>query len=286
MAAPHSQRPLVTIVVLCHNYARYLAEAIESALAQTYDPLEVVVVDDGSTDASLAVARRYADRVRVETQPNMGLERTCNRAVRELVRGDYFVFLSADDALDATYVDELWRALCRSPEAAYAYCRPLMFGARSGPMRCLPFSAYFLVKRTNFVNASALTAREDYLAVGGYAEDLGEHALEDWDFWLRMLGARKRGTYVRAPLLRWRRHEEGSRNPEAAARQAAALAFVRARHRALAAPMEDLRGRAHYALDVALAALDVVVGFSRWPRAVQAVERASWRRYLRHHAPR
>ncbi len=277
-------RPLVTVIVLCHNYGRYLAEAIESALAQTYGPLEVLVMDDGSTDDSLDVARRFGDRIRVISQPNMGLERTCNRAVGE-ARGDYFAFLSADDALEPAYVEELWRALSRSPDAAYAYCRPLMFGARVGPMRCLPFSPYFLVKRTNFVNASALTAKADYLAAGGYGEDLGEYALEDWDFWLKLLEEGKRGTYVRRPLLRWRRHEEGSRNPEAGAREAHALAFVRARHRALAERMDDPLGRLYYAVDLGLAALDLAVGYSRWPRAVQAVERWSWRRYRRHHAP-
>ncbi|MBD0329898.1 MAG: glycosyltransferase family 2 protein [Thermoleophilia bacterium] len=285
MAAPARERPLVTVVVLCHNYAHFLPESVESALAQTYEPLEVIVVDDGSTDDSLAVARRYADRVRIETQPNMGLERSCNRAVRELVRGDYFCFLSADDAFAPRYVERLWEALQRSPDAAYAYCRPLLFGAREGPMRCLPFSAYFLVKRTNFVNASALTARADYLAVGGYAEDLGQHALEDWDFWLRMLARGRRGTYVREPLLRWRRHDAGSRNPEQGERERAALDHVRARHHELAERMSDVRGRMYYALDFALAAADLALGYSRWPRLVRRYERASWRRYRRWHAP-
>jgi len=278
-------RPLVTIIVLCHNYGRYLAEAVESALAQTYRPFDVLVMDVGSTDDSAEVARRYADRIRLITQPNMGLERTCNRAVRE-ARGEYFVFLSADDALAPTYVEELWQALRRSPDAAYAYCRPLMFGARTGPMRCLPFSAYFLVKRTNFVNASALTAKADYLAAGGYSEDLGDYALEDWDFWLKMLEDGKRGTYVRSPLLGWRRHAAGSRNPESGTREAGSLAYVRARHRTLAERMDDTRGRLYYAVDLALAALDLAVGYSRWPRGLQAVERSSWRRFERHHAPR
>jgi glycosyltransferase involved in cell wall biosynthesis len=277
--------PLITVVVLCHNYGRFLAEAIDSALAQTYPNVEVLVMDDGSTDDSLEVAARYGERIRVLSHPNMGLERTCNRAVGE-VRGEYFAFLSADDAFEPRYLEELWNALRRSPEAAYAYCRPLFFGAREGPMRCLPFSAYFLVRRTNFVNACALTAKADYLAAGGYAEDLGEHALEDWDFWLRMLELGRRGTYVREPLLRWRRHGEGSRNPEAGGREARALAFMRERHRGLVDRMGDRRGRLYYAVDFSLAALDLVVGYSRWPRLVQAFERWSWRRYRRWHAAR
>jgi glycosyltransferase involved in cell wall biosynthesis len=277
--------PLVSIIILCHNYGRYLAEAIESALAQTYRSVEVLVMDDGSTDDSLAVASGYADRVRIISHPNRGLERTCNRAVSEC-SGELFCFLSADDAFEPTYVEELVRALRHSPDAAYAYCRPLMFGARTGPMRCLPFSAYFLVKRTNFVNASALTSRADYLAVGGYSEDLGDHAFEDWDLWLKMLEQGKRGTYLRAPLLRWRRHEGGSRNPERGEREARSVTFIRSRHEKLVEAVDDVRGRTGYTRDFVIAATDVAAGWSRWPRLVRAAERASWRRFCRWHVPR
>ena len=277
--------PLVTIVVLCHNYGRYLAEALESALAQTYPRIEVLVMDDGSTDDSLEVANRYAERIRIISQPNMGMERTCNRGVAE-ASGELFCFLSADDAFEPTYVEELLAALRRAPDAAYAYCRPLMFGARSGPMRCLPFSAYFLVKRTNFVNACALTARADYLDVGGYSEDLGDHAFEDWDFWLKMLEHGKRGTYVREPLLRWRRHKQGSRNPEEGRREAEATTFIRGRHAGLVNAVSDVRGRVGYAQDLAVAAADTILGLSRWPRVLRWLERRSWRRFTRWHGPK
>lgn len=277
--------PLVTIVVLCHNYGRFLAEAIESALAQTYPNIEIVVIDDGSTDDSLEVAQRYADRVRVITQPNMGMEPTANRGANE-ANGELFCFLSADDVLEPEYVERHADALARAPEAAYAYCRPMMFGARTGTMRCLPFSAYFLVKRTNFVVGSALTRRRDYLAVGGYAEDLGEHAFEDWDLWLRLLERGRRGTYVREPLLRWRRHDEGSRNPEQGNREAAARAFIRARHAALAQRVGSIRGAVAYAIDFGVAAADLVFGLSRSPALLRALERSSWHRYRRWHVPK
>jgi glycosyltransferase involved in cell wall biosynthesis len=280
-----ADRPLITIIIVCRDYGAYVADAIESALAQTYDNLEVVVVDNGSSDDSAAVIARYADRVRVLTHPARTLERAFNAAVGE-AHGDYLARLDADDVFEPHYLGELWRALERSPDAAYAYCRPMLFGAREGAMRCMPFSPYFLVRRTNFVNASALMARADFLAAGGYSEDLGEHAFEDWDLWLRLLEAGKRGTYVREPLLRWRRHTTGSRNPEDGERADAAIAFVRARHRRLIHATNDLHGRASFALDFAVAAADLVLGLSRWPRIVQAVERASWRRFRRHVVPK
>ena len=135
--------PLVSIVVLCHNYARFLPEAIESALAQDYPRLEVLVIDDGSTDDSLDVASRYD--VKVLTQENRGLARTCNRGAREAA-GEYFLFLSADDLLEPTYVSELLAALEREPDASFAYCAARLFGAESRVAPSRPFSAFLLVR--------------------------------------------------------------------------------------------------------------------------------------------
>ena len=94
--------PLVSIPILCHDYGRFLPEAIESALAQSYARVEVVVWDDGSTDDTRDVASRYPE-VELVSQENVGLVRTCNRAVTA-ARGEWFCFLSADDRFEPTYV--------------------------------------------------------------------------------------------------------------------------------------------------------------------------------------
>jgi glycosyltransferase involved in cell wall biosynthesis len=284
-SGPDEGRPLVSIVILCHNYGRFLAEAIESALDQTYPNLEILVLDDGSTDDSLEVAGRYADRVRILSHPNMGVERTCNRGVQE-ANGEYFTLLSADDIFEPTYVEDLSEALRRSPDASFAYCRMRRFGAQTGLMRCFPYSAYILALRTNYVNGSALTRRADYLAVGGLSEELADYALEDWDFWLKLLEHGKRGTYVRTPLLRWRRHEQGSRNPESQERLARSLEMIRERHRRLRETLSDAPGRAQYVFDLGVAVLDLALGLSRLGRFVRFVERRSWSRFTNRHAPR
>jgi GT2 family glycosyltransferase len=274
--------PLVSILIISHNYGRFLAEAIESALAQTYKPTEIILVDDGSTDGSLHVARRYESSIRILSHPNVGVEQTCNRAVQEATAG-YFVFLSADDVFEPTYVEELYRALRRSPEASYAYCRARRFGAETGLMKGFLFSPYILVRRGNYVNASALMAKEDYLAAGGFDEDLADYALEDWDFWLTMLERGKRGTYVRAPLLRWRRHAEGSRNPESQEKLARSAKVIRDRHRALYERTSDWRGRLGYAIELAVAVVELVVGFSRSQGLLSKAEKQAWRRFQRWH---
>lgn len=97
---PLSVQPLVSILIPAFNAERWIGEAIGSALAQSWERTEVVVVDDGSRDGTLAAARRFAgDRVRVETQPNRGASAARNRAL-ELAAGDYIQWLDADDVLD------------------------------------------------------------------------------------------------------------------------------------------------------------------------------------------
>jgi glycosyltransferase involved in cell wall biosynthesis len=268
--------PLVSIVVLCHDYGRFLPEAIESALAQDHPNLEVIVVDDGSTDDSLEVARRYEGRVRVLTQENQGLARTCNRGVREAT-GDLFLFLSADDRLEPTYVSELLRALERRPDASFAYCSARLFGAETGVMPSRPFSALSLIRGRNYVNGSALTRRAAYLDAGGYPEDLPEGAFDDWDFWLTMLDRGNRGTYVAKPLLRWRRHHAGSKDPTSRGEADVERRRIQERHRQLYRRASGVRATLAYGLDRAVGLADRLLGISRFPRLLDRVERASWR---------
>ena len=91
------ESPLVSVIIPVYNYDRYLAEAVESVLNQTYRNIEVIVVDDGSTDQSGAVARSFANRgVRYCQQVQAGIGPTRNKGV-ELAQGDFIAFLDADD---------------------------------------------------------------------------------------------------------------------------------------------------------------------------------------------
>ena len=90
-------KPLVSIIIPVYNCDCYLAEAVESVLTQTYRPIEIIVVDDGSNDRSADVARSFEDpEVRYFYQPNSGLSAARNRGIR-LARGSFFAFLDSDD---------------------------------------------------------------------------------------------------------------------------------------------------------------------------------------------
>jgi glycosyltransferase involved in cell wall biosynthesis len=117
--------PLVSILIPCYNAAPWLAATLDSALAQTHPRTEIIVVDDGSSDHSLAIARTFEPHgVRVVTQPNAGASAARNHALR-LSRGDYIQFLDADDLLTPDKIAAQLTAL-RTPPAradAIATCR-------------------------------------------------------------------------------------------------------------------------------------------------------------------
>jgi glycosyltransferase involved in cell wall biosynthesis len=105
-----TSRPLISVLIPAYNAAPYLAEAIDSAFGQTHQPVEVIVVDDGSEDGTEAVARAYGDRIFFERLEHRGIGSARNRAV-ELSHGDYLAFLDADDRFLPTKLEHQLAAL-------------------------------------------------------------------------------------------------------------------------------------------------------------------------------
>jgi glycosyl transferase family 2 len=122
-AERQSGMTLVSVVIPCYNQARFLGDAIESVLAQTYPHFEIVVVDDGSTDNTSEVASRYP-RVRCIRQENRGLAGARNTGIRQS-NGGYLVFLDADDRLLPEALEAGLRHLKERPECAFVsgHCR-------------------------------------------------------------------------------------------------------------------------------------------------------------------
>lgn len=199
---------LVSVVIPCHDYGRYLGEAIESALGQTHPAIEVIVVDDGSVDETVTVASRYP--VRLIRQKHAGVCAAANRGIAA-ARGEFVLRLDADDALCPTYVEETVSALRRDPEAQFAYTEFGLFGARTGSYGIEPFDAESLAER-NYIHASALMRRSAFERAGGYGLDMTGARCEEWDLWLSFADLGMRGVLVPGRLLRYRQHPSGGRN--------------------------------------------------------------------------
>lgn len=196
--------PLVSIIITNYNYAAFLPEAIESALAQDYPRCEVIVLDDASTDDSVEVACRYP--VTVLGQRNGGLCLARNNALTR-ASGDYVLFLDADDRLTPVAVSSLVAALSvASDDVAYAYGQMQYFGLRDDLFASRSFDPDRLFKN-NYVCATTLLRKDLLLKIGSY--DNGFRSLrEDWELYVRFWSKGYRGTFVQLPVLECRKHKE------------------------------------------------------------------------------
>jgi glycosyltransferase involved in cell wall biosynthesis len=204
---PVSGDPLVSIVIPTYNRAAYLGEAIESVLAQDYAPLELIVIDDGSTDDTQAVLRRYAGRCRCETQENLGQSKTLNRGW-QLARGEILGFLGDDDCLRPGAVTALVRALIADPSAVMAYGDYSLIDAASRITRQIVFRPRPYVEMVRDLRVvpgpGALQWRSATMAAGLWDPEL--RLTPDLDFYLR-LGLLGRFVHVPGEKAAFRVHE-------------------------------------------------------------------------------
>jgi glycosyltransferase involved in cell wall biosynthesis len=233
-------RPLVSIVIPCYNYARYLSEAIESALGQTYSPVEVIVVDDGSTDDTQTVARSYP--VRLLTQRNQGLSASTNNGIRAS-RGEYVTRLDADDVLCSTFVEETLAMLERNPDAPLAHTAAEFIGARTGEVPFIAFDPEALAQGA-MVTCTSLFRRTAWETVGGLDEQMV--LCEDWDLWLTFAERNMRGVMV--PKILWSYRQHGASmvnrkilNPAGLRREYKLICQLQDRHAAIFAPKRLVR---------------------------------------------
>lgn len=181
--------PLVSVIIPCYNQGHFLSEAIESALRQTHPSIEIVVVDDGSTDDTSAIATSYKG-IRCVRQTNRGLAAARNRGVQES-SGNCLVFLDADDRLRSQAVALGLRCLRDCSRAAFSYgqCDLIdvdgkLIGSSARPI--LQGDHYLRLLHGNFLpNPAAIIFRRDTLeAVGGFRS--GFPGVEDYDLCLRL----------------------------------------------------------------------------------------------------
>jgi len=203
--------PLVSVVITCYNYAAYVGAAMESVLAQTFQDFELLVIDDGSTDESVAVAEAvaaaYPDHViRIWSQPNSGQPAHARNAAIAQARGRYVACLDADDLLEPHFLAGCVAVLERRPEVGLAYVDLQDIG---GDERRWPGVDWHLetLARFNYIPCCSLFRREGWERVGGYRTNV--RGYEDWDFWLALAAAGYQGYRVAYPWFRYRRHASG-----------------------------------------------------------------------------
>lgn len=218
---------LVSIVIPCYNPGKWLLDAIASARAQTYARIEIVLVDDGTSQAGgldyIRSAAAQADRFLEQT--NRGLPAARNAGMGA-AGGRFVVPLDADDILEPHYVAACVAALS-APELAFVYTDCRVFGLRHYVDTLPEYNLYDLLER-NTLTYAALIRKDDWERAGGYDESM-RFGYEDWEFWLRLGAAHRFGRRLAQPLFRYRRRK-GSLYDVALAHHAEIVAYIESRH--------------------------------------------------------
>lgn len=210
----------INIIVPAFNVARYLGDAIRSVIGQTHPDWTIVVVDDGSTDGTGRVARRFADpRMKVIRQDNAGVSAARNRGMAGC-DGDAVLFLDADDWLAPDALAALARALAADPAAVAAvggFARIDLAGRCQAPRP--PMGGDLLrplLHANRFLNGGHVLARRSAVRrAGGFLHHLSFG--EDWEFWVRLAMQGRFAALPNArPVLFARERRDGACHPRAA----------------------------------------------------------------------
>jgi glycosyltransferase involved in cell wall biosynthesis len=177
----------VSIVIPAYNHARYLDEAVESVLEQDYPAVELVVIDDGSTDNTREVLQKYAGRFQILRQDNSGQAATLNRGW-QLASGDILGYLSADDMLRPRAVARAVAALAGNPRAVAAYPDFCLIDLSSAVIRTVRTDKFDYRRVLTEFNCppgpGAFFRRSALQTAGGWNTALRQ--MPDFDFWLRL----------------------------------------------------------------------------------------------------
>jgi len=210
------QPPLVTVIIACYNHENYVEQAVMSVIAQSYLNVELVVIDDGSTD--LSVKRLQALQVRfgftLVCQANMGICSTLNRGIVDYASGSYIALLASDDFWHPDKLSLQIAKLDLVPDSEFCFSQAIEFtdecnlgAGKVFPRKCLSGNLVDKVFVRQHVPAGTmLFSRHLYDRLGGFDESLLE---EDWDFVIRS-AAVTAFVSVNTPLLYYRSHQSNT----------------------------------------------------------------------------
>ena len=207
--------PLITVVIPCYNQGNYLLDALQSICASTYQRLEVLVIDDGSTHTSAPTKHLHLpfNNLRFIFQPNRGVSHTRNRGMKE-AHGEFIFFLDADDLLAPHYLEHAITRFLIHPELALVAANYRQFRDGETPGDLVMTWQHF--NHTEFLDKggvliSSLFRKELGLLCGGFSNFLNRLAGEDYEFWLSIYELNSHFDFLPEACTFYRQHP-GSRN--------------------------------------------------------------------------
>lgn len=222
-----SSNPQITVLMSCYNAERWLDEAINSVLNQTFDDFEFILIDDGSRDNTLEIIKKYAvadSRIRIIEKENSGLPDSLNMGIAK-AHGKWIARIDADDISEPERLEKQYTLAKSDPSLVLigSNLREIDEEGTLGREYRYPTSHRDLKKnllgnRKFFAHSSAFYKTEAVRSVGGYRPRI--KISDDYDLWLRLLTLGRLAS-VDEPLIRLRIHEEQSSNEDGGRRQIA-----------------------------------------------------------------
>ena len=188
----------VSIIIPCYNHAMFIEETLRSALASTYSPIEIIIINDGSTDNSEEIAQKYSrefPNIFYISQTNQGPAAARNNGIRS-AKGKYILPLDADDRISNDYIEKAVTVLSNNLDVKLVYCEAEFFGERTGKWNLPSFSRKYLA-RENLIFPTAMYRKSDWEKTGGYDERM-TWGWEDWEYWISLL--KDGGNAVKLPI--------------------------------------------------------------------------------------
>lgn len=178
---------LISVVVTCYNHENYIEQCLRSIFNQTYRNIELIVLDDGSTDSSNKIIQEVLKDspfvTTFESHKNIGVVRTRNKGLN-LLNGDYFLFVDSDDFLDNRYVEELYDCAINH-QADIVYCDLFNFEKNEVYLKAKEFELHSLLV-SNYISNCSLVKKA--ISKGTYYDEkLSGKKLEDYDFFLNLI---------------------------------------------------------------------------------------------------
>lgn len=206
-------KPKVSVIIPCYNCGLYVAETIESVLRQTYSNIEIVCVNDCSSDNSSEVIKKYADKYEnilfLDEKVNRGVCYARNLAV-ENSSGEYILPLDADDIIEPEYIEKAAEVLNNRPEIGIVYCKARIFGSKNKLWKLPEFDKDKILYQNCIFN-SAMFRKKDFLKCGGYNENM-KNGCEDWDLWLSFVENGFLAYRIDEVLFKYRKTKQASRS--------------------------------------------------------------------------
>ena len=191
--------PLISIIMPVYNGEKYLKDALDSVLKQSFSDFEVICIDDGSTDKSHEILTNYAtqeSRIKIIHQKNKGVIEARNNGVKQ-AKGTFIYFLDSDDIIDEKLLEKSYNAITAG-KGDIITCRVMIFGRENKEMPLQKPTKINMAHGNCLVNV-ALLRKSLFDKAGGFDRAFHE-GLEDYDLWLNMI-YRQKATFYRIPEL-------------------------------------------------------------------------------------